>query len=134
MINEYLIKQFEMYYPWYVDKVDEYLLDEIRGELIIRLKDGTLMSYYPPEKDLRDIPVPGECDEETIREEFGIRLYRRMMRFGILQSDLSKTTGIPQSQLSNYVNGKRMPSFSNLIKIAEALNCDLDYFQIFRKF
>lgn len=50
-------------------------------------------------------------------EEKGMSVYR-----------LGKLTGIPGSTLRNYRNGHE-PSFSNVVKIAEVLNVELDYFK-----
>lgn len=132
-MNEYRIKEFEMYYPEFVDEVEEYL-DGDPWELIIKLKDGKVLSYYTPEKSLRYIPVEEECDDETFKEEFGIRLRRKMERAGFLQTTFAEATGIPRPQINNYLNGKRVPSIQTLIKMAAVLKCPLDYFQVFRKF
>ena len=39
------------------------------------------------------------------------------------QKELSEMTGITESAISRYVNGERIPSLKNVIKIARALEC-----------
>lgn len=41
--------------------------------------------------------------------------------------ELSKKTGISQGLISDYKNGKKTPTAENLIKIADYLNCSIDY-------
>ena len=41
------------------------------------------------------------------------------------QKELSEMTGITESAISRYVNGERMPSLKNVIKIARALECSV---------
>ena len=45
---------------------------------------------------------------------------------GITQSELSNCTDIPQYLISDYIRGKRTPSFYNVDKIAKALDCSVD--------
>lgn len=131
-MNKYHVREFETYYPELVDLVESYA-DGDPWELIVKFKDGRIFSYYALEQNLRELPKE-DSDEEIVRQEFGIRLRRKMYLKEMLQVDLSEATGIPQSQLSNYIQGKRLPTFASLIKIAKALDCPLDYFQVFRKF
>lgn len=42
---------------------------------------------------------------------------------------LSKITGIPENTLYGYKNNGVEPSFSNMVKIADALNVSLDIFR-----
>lgn len=132
--TEYMIKEFEMHYPQYMNKVIEYQEGE-PFELIVKLNDGNTMSYYVLDKTFRRLPSESDIyDDDKCKREFGILLHHMMCRKGFLQNDLSEATGISQSRLSNYINGKMWPSFINLAKIAKALNCSMDDFQIFRKF
>lgn len=41
--------------------------------------------------------------------------------------NLSKGTGISQGLISDYKNGKKKPTTENLIKIADYLNCSIDF-------
>jgi len=46
----------------------------------------------------------------------------------ISQQKVSYRTHISPVQLSRYENGKTMPNFQNLVKIAKALEVPLEYF------
>jgi transcriptional regulator with XRE-family HTH domain len=46
---------------------------------------------------------------------------------GWSQADLAKVAGLQQSALSHYENGSRRPSFTNLRRLASALNVTTDY-------
>ena len=65
-------------------------------------------------------------DARTEREALGsrIRTWRQRRRFS--QSELAERSGVTQSTLSNYENGKREPAVSILIHIAEVLDVSLD--------
>lgn len=52
------------------------------------------------------------------------RLKELMNHFGITQTELSNTTGIPKSAISMYVNGQRKPKSDRLTIIAEKYNVD----------
>lgn len=40
---------------------------------------------------------------------------------------VAKETGISQGLISDYKNGTKKPSAENLVKIADCLNCSIDY-------
>lgn len=40
---------------------------------------------------------------------------------------LAKETGISQGLMNEYKNGKRQPNLQNIIKIADYLDCSVDY-------
>lgn len=46
---------------------------------------------------------------------------------GLSQSDLSKLTGLQPSAISHFECGRRKPSISNLVKLADALDVQTDY-------
>ena len=45
---------------------------------------------------------------------------------GISQADLCRMSGVDTGSMSNYLNGKRSPTLSKAIKIADALGISLD--------
>lgn len=59
-------------------------------------------------------------------KEFGRRLKARMDEFNLTQMDLSKRTGVPQPDISMYINGKYIPSVTTVVKLARALNMTTD--------
>ena len=46
---------------------------------------------------------------------------------GITKYQLQKQTGIAESAIYNWQNGKNKPRLDNLIKIADAFDCSLDF-------
>lgn len=126
-MRERIVKEIELYFPYiYSD------MKECRGigyhEWLIELFDGERIIYDDFEKTIRNIHGD-DIDEQTCRNEFGIRMRKIMWSKGILQEDLAEMTGIQRTQLSNYMNGKNSPSYYNAGKIAKALDCSLDDFR-----
>ncbi len=46
---------------------------------------------------------------------------------GITAYKVAKETGIPQGRMNEYKNGKITPTTENLIKIADYLDCSIDF-------
>jgi len=65
-------------------------------------------------------------DARTERELLGSRIRQWRQRRHLSQSELAERSGVTQSTLSNYENGKREPAVSILIHIAEVLDVSLD--------
>ena len=59
-------------------------------------------------------------------KEFGTNLKRIMYENNITRRELSKDTGLTEVSVSRYINGLRVPSTITLLKLAYALDCDLD--------
>ena len=60
------------------------------------------------------------------RQALGQRIRRWRHRRRFSQAQLAERTGVTQSTLSNYENGKREPSVGILVRIAEELDVDLE--------
>ena len=58
----------------------------------------------------------------------GDKLKELRKQRNISQQKVSYRTHISPVQLSRYENGKTMPNFQNLVKIAKALEVPLEYF------
>lgn len=52
-----------------------------------------------------------------------IKKYRK--RKGLNQTELANLIGLDRSAISNFENGKREPTYSMILKLAEVLNVDL---------
>lgn len=50
-----------------------------------------------------------------------------LQKFGVTPYKISKQTGVTQTTLSNWKNGKSTPSNSNLQKIADYFGVSVDY-------
>ena len=118
---EKILRDIELYFPYLRDKILD-CYDFGYHEWIVELKNGDVVIFDVEEKTIRNV------DENKI-DAFGIRLNRIMNHKGVTQTELSRVTGIPQSQLSRYITGRNSPTFNNVIKIVNALDCSLEDFR-----
>ena len=126
-MDNYMYNNLKLCFPFIVeDAIDIY--ENGKNELIIKLYDGQVVSYDDLNRSIRKLPT-SSMSEKEFRHEFSIRLQKLLYRSGLTQMDLSDMTGISQATISNYMTGKRSPSFYNLDKIAKALNCSIDDFR-----
>lgn len=96
-------------------------------EVLVTLHNGDRYIYNDLDHGVRRMPRdPNNMTEDECLREFGWRLYNIMRIKGITQADLADMTGIPQSRISNYVNGRTSPGFYNVDKMAKALGCSVD--------
>ena len=58
---------------------------------------------------------------------FAIRLLRAQSWAGVTQSQLADTMDVKASVVCHYQQGKSLPSYENLVKLAKALNVSTDY-------
>ena len=58
-------------------------------------------------------------------ETFAGNLTEIIKESGYSQREIADMTGIMQSTISKYMNGKMMPSVKNIVNLAYALNCDI---------
>ena len=66
--------------------------------------------------------------ENKFIERYANRLKSALEYCFTSQKELSKMTGIPESTISTYCRGARMPTVKNIINIANALDYEIDYF------
>jgi transcriptional regulator with XRE-family HTH domain len=59
-------------------------------------------------------------------ETFSDRLQAVLDLLGVSQTDLAKRIGCEASLINHYINNRREPSLSNLIKIKKGLNVSWD--------
>lgn len=60
---------------------------------------------------------------------FGKKLSMIMKAKGLTEAELAERTGLTQPQLSDYISGKRIPSYYIIDRIARALDCSTDEFR-----
>jgi transcriptional regulator with XRE-family HTH domain len=58
---------------------------------------------------------------------FGEILRETRQRKNLSQSELAEKTGLQASAISHFESGRRMPSFENMIRLADALTVTLDF-------
>ena len=59
--------------------------------------------------------------------EIGSRIRKRRNMMKLTQRELEYKTSIPNTIISHFEVGRRIPSLKNLIKIADALEVSLDH-------
>lgn len=59
--------------------------------------------------------------------EFRERLFSLLIQNKMSISDLSRSTGISTARISNFCNGKDMPSLINSLILANYFNCSFNY-------
>ena len=122
-------ENLKLYFPFIVEQAVQ-IEEEGLWYLVAHLDDGTSVIYDNYLKTIRRLPDnPRELTEEECRNEFGIRLRKVMQRKLISQKELAAKTGIDESLLSSYINGKRSPSFYKVDQIAKALDCSTEDFR-----
>lgn len=125
MLN-FIYDNFEAYHSGFASHAVEYF-EKNEDELIIRLDDGRMMSYYDPERTIRFLHSdPYNMTELEFRKEFSRRLRRMMWKKGINQMTLAEEADISEVSLSHYMTGKTTPSFYVIDRIAKVLDCSTD--------
>ena len=65
--------------------------------------------------------------ENTEKIDFGQRVRILRDKKGLSQKDLADRLGMPRSIVSTYENGRRMPTYGKLIKLACVFEVSTDY-------
>ena len=128
-MKERFFDNFKMHFPITAKLTESYRKTGLY-DLTVKLSDGTSVLYDDMQHSIRRLPK--DClkmTETECRREFGMRLRNLMFLKSITQTDLSEKTGISQTTISGYLNGKGTPSFYNVDKIAKALKCSTDDFR-----
>ena len=64
---------------------------------------------------------------EITAKEVGINIKRLRKQAGYEQTKLAAFADLHSAQIAHYERGARMPTVQNLVKIAEALSCSIQY-------
>ena len=98
-------------------------------DVVVVMDDDSEILYDDVQKTIRVLPKDRNgLTEEECRKEFGLRLRQMLYHKNISQSQLSDMTGIPNSRISEYINGIHTPSLYVVDKISKVLNCSIDTF------
>lgn len=65
--------------------------------------------------------------KDQLAETIGMNIARKCKELKISQKQLAENTGLTEAGISRYISGQRLPRLDILLKIADALNCTLDY-------
>lgn len=123
---EELIRNFTRNHPGFQGEVAGYYQDGPMG-LVVKLKSGKAIWYDDINKSLRRLPDnPHEMTSDQFRYEFKKRIEKILIFRSMTQNDLAEKIGVDPSQLNRYLNGKNIPSFFIVDKIAKALDCSVD--------
>ena len=128
MVEDYLIKNFSLWYRRYEEYAVEYKRFSQFG-LLVTMDDGRIGFFEDIDNTFRWLPPdPYNMTEEEYTHEFSCRLKFLMKERLMTQTKLAEMTGIPQPHISRYCRGETIPDFYKLNKIAKALRCSVDMF------
>lgn len=68
-------------------------------------------------------------DIESGDKELGLRIWRIMRKKGMDQSSLAFASGVSKNVITRLLTGRRLTSFTNIERIATALDVSLDEFR-----
>lgn len=73
-------------------------------------------------------PAAGR-DTESGDRDLGMRIWRIMRKKGMNQSSLALASGVSKNIITRLLTGRRLTSFTNIERIATALDVSLDEFR-----
>lgn len=100
-------------------------------DLIIELDNKKLMFYEFGTTIFREIRLldgSSEPTEDQWKKTFGYNLSEMMWRGKFSRNELAEAVGLSEAILSKYVNGKAIPRFHIVERLAKTLNCSVDDF------
>lgn len=121
-----MIETLKLYFPFVAKAATDY--EEVSfDELIITLDNGERLLYDNSLHSITNLSKnPNDMNEKEFAREFGMRLNKLMIGKGVTQQELALSIGVNQGTISRYLNGKKLPSFYKIYKIAECLGCSVD--------
>lgn len=125
------VQRFKLHYPLLANHVHEFCYDPDLDELIFIVNNDESLWCY---EDVNNAVhcISNNCknvSDDEYRKEFGRRLKKIMLKEQVTQDELTEKTGITQCMISKYINGISVPSFTNAVKIANALHYSVDIFR-----
>lgn len=66
-------------------------------------------------------------NEMTFLRELGTNIDRTMRFRDMSQRELARRSGVDNCSVSRYISGDRMPTLKNIINIAVALDCSVEF-------
>lgn len=68
-----------------------------------------------------ELALVADDARQQAKTDFGRRLHKAMIKKGWRQSDLARHSGIGKDSVSNYVNGRTVPTQQNIEKLAQVV-------------
>lgn len=65
--------------------------------------------------------------ERELRQLFAKRIRQRIVALHIDQRELARRAGLTEATISKYIKCHRKPTYDNVIRIAQALECSPGY-------
>ena len=145
--TEELLKEFKTYFPGILDDETLYFPSYIGARYVIEMIDdmtleisdnetGALMVYDSYYKSCRYINLFKKpiMTKSVWKKEFSNRLRRIMHVKGFTNNDISDASGLSTATITEYLNGRRIPSAYNLKKLAVALGTTIENLIDFDKY
>lgn len=124
-VNEYVVERMRLYHKSVVK--DAISIEPYWAfEYLVTFKDGSKKVYDDLYGKFYIFRNTDDLTEEEFREELGRRIKKMMDIRHINQTKMSKIIGVSQATINLYANGKIIPNFYILKKIARALGCDVN--------
>lgn len=122
------VEDFRQDFPELYENVVGWYPTGGKWSIVLYTKEGTRYIYSwmrPHQVKIVEEPRKSLYEEnrKELAEEFGEALRWAMDEAFVTQKTLAARTGIPQSTLSRYINGQKIPNVIIAMKIADALNC-----------
>lgn len=121
---EDIFEEFKKCYPNLIDRVVGY--HELNESVIeIIFADGCRWKYYGGTSGAFRVIKDYDGSKEDWSKHFSHNLIDIMNHRGIDQTYLSELSGVSQQSISNYINGKGMPTGYVIDRLAKALHCNV---------
>lgn len=101
-----------------------------QNEIVIKLKGDIRYGYdiYGNLYTIYDVNENNDISDDEWKKIFSKKLNEKLYIMHITQEELAYKTGISQVMISRYINGKAIPSCTNLMRIARALKSSVSEF------
>lgn len=106
-------------------------------EITVKLSNGRVYIYNWVTHNLAVVFKSNDetyvdYDEDELKKKFKYTLARKMDDMWINSTELSNMTGISEVTISKYLNGRVLPNYINLRKLAQAFKCSISEFYIYK--
>lgn len=123
-IWEPVLQAFERVHPEFIGRIVDWY-PSAKCEITVKIDNGSIYTYNLIGDVTRSVKK-GEnwdIDDEEWKSDFAQQLTNKLRSSGIPQWELARKTGLSEVSISNYLNGKAIPSTLNLRKITRVLGC-----------